>query len=140
MAEARKRKEYTTPHRTGVLAEKKGMSAWFDPDTGARMPCTVLQVDRCQVVGHKTVREHGYWGVQVGFGGKKWWNVPKPELGVLAKRGIAPKQEIREFTVKGKEGLLPVGTLLEPSWFKVGQFVDCRSKTKGKGFAGVSIT
>lgn len=126
------------PHRTGLLAAKKGMSAVFDEATGERVPCTVLQVDRCQVVGHKTVRKHGYWAVQVGYGSRKPKNISRPMLGVFAERGVPPKATIMEFRVRSREGLLPVGTVLEPSWFKIGQLVDTRSKTKGKGFAGVS--
>src|SRR5437773_8192443 len=51
---AHERKAFTLPLRTGVLAIKKGMTAIFDPQTGERTACTVLQLDRVQVISHKT--------------------------------------------------------------------------------------
>lgn len=114
------------------------MCQTFDPDTGHEIPCTVLQVDRCQVVGKKTRQENGYWAVQVGLGWKPAHRVSKADLGDFAAKGVSVKEVIREFKVRGEEGILPVGQDLHPSWFKVGQLVDARGVTKGKGFAGVS--
>lgn len=54
--------------------------------------------------------------------------------------GLPPKRQMREFKVRDDKGLLPIGTALTPSWFKVGQFVDTRSNTRGFGFAGVSFS
>ena len=109
----------------------------FDPTTGAKIPCTVLQMDRCQVVGHRTRQVHGYWAVQLGFGWKHRSKAGKGELGHMSKLGVPLKEEIREFRVRDEDGLLKIGTQIHPSWFKVGQLVNTRSKTKGKGFAGV---
>jgi large subunit ribosomal protein L3 len=132
------RKSYTIPHRTGLLATKKGHVSIYDPETGRRMPATVLQVDRCQVISHKTMDKHGYWAVQVGSGYRRPDNLTRPELGHLARQEIGPKDEIVEFRVKGASGVeVKVGSELRPDWFAVGQCVDCRSKNKGKGFAGV---
>lgn len=112
----------------------------YDPETAKRMPATVLQVDRCQVISYKTADKHGYWAVQVGSGSRRADNLTRPELGHLAQAGIAPKDEVVEFRVKDGKGLqVPVGGELKPDWFNVGQFVDCRSRNKGKGFAGVSF-
>ena len=135
---ALKRKEYTTPHRTGVLATKKGMSVVWDEEKGVRIPCTVLQLDRNQVVALKTRERHGYYAVQMGFGYRHPDNCTRQELGHYAGAKVSPKQALMEFKVKGHEGLLPVGSLVGPTWFKVGQYVDTRSKNRGMGFAGVS--
>lgn len=124
------------PQRTGVLAIKQGMTALFQP-TGERIPCTVLQLDRVQVMGVKTVQRHGYWAVQVGLGYKKPENTKKPMLGHFHVSGVSPKSDIAEFRVKGEEGLLPAGTILKPDHFTEGQYVDVRANCKGKGFAGV---
>ncbi|KFA68681.1 hypothetical protein S40285_02645 [Stachybotrys chlorohalonatus IBT 40285] len=131
---ALKRREYTTPLRTGVLAVKKGMTSIFVGKR--RVPCTVLQLDQVQVVANRTREQHGYWAVQVGTGDKHPKNVPSPLLGYYEAKGIAPKQELVEFRVKSKDGLLPVGVQLRPDWFKLGQYVDVRSKSRGMGFAG----
>ncbi|KAI0378330.1 translation protein [Hypomontagnella monticulosa] len=134
-AAALKRKEQSTPFRTGILATKKGVSAMYNAK-GARMPCTILQMDQVQVVAAKTRAKNGYWAVQVGCGQKEPGNVTAPLLGYFEAKGIAPKRHMAEFKVRGEEGLLPVGVQLQPDWFKVGQFVDARSNSRGMGFAG----
>lgn len=112
----------------------------YDPETGTRMPCTVLQIDRNEVVAHKTRDENGYWAVQIGAGGRKASNVTRPMLGHFAVARVAPKMHVGEFKVRGKDGMqVEVGESLGPSWFTVGQWVDVRGISKGKGFAGVGF-
>ncbi|KAI9835581.1 MAG: hypothetical protein M1819_002032 [Sarea resinae] len=130
------RKAATTPLRTGALATKKGMTALYDPATGKRTPCTVLQLDRVQVVAHKTRHQHGYWAVQVGAGWKHPSNVTRPLLGHFAAHGVSPKRHLAEFRVKDEAGLLDVGEAIGASWFQEGQFVDARANCRGMGFAG----
>jgi len=132
----RRIKSDTLPLRTGALAVKKGMTAVFDVESGKRIPCTVLQLDRNEVVSHKTRRRHGYYAVCVGSGTINPKNVTKPLLGHYSVQGVSPKRFQREFRVRGPEGLLPVGEEIRASWFMEGQFVDTRSHCKGKGFAG----
>ncbi|KAL2819939.1 translation protein [Aspergillus cavernicola] len=136
-AAALERKANTLPLRTGALAVKKGMTAIFDPESGKRIPCTVLQLDRVQVVAHKTIAVHGYNAVQIGAGWKHPTNVRKSLLGHFSGQGVSAKRHVFEFRVKDESGLLPVGELVHADWFQEGQFVDARSNTKGKGFAGV---
>ncbi|KHN98216.1 60S ribosomal protein L3 [Metarhizium album ARSEF 1941] len=133
-AAALKRRENTTPLRTGVLATKKGMTSMFVGRT--RVPCTVLQLDQVQVVANKTREKHGYWAVQVGAGSRPPRNVTSPMLGYYEAKGMAPKSELAEFAVRGRDGLLPVGSQLLPDWFQTGQDVDVRAKSRGMGFAG----
>lgn len=111
----------------------------YEAETGKRMPATVLQVDRCQIISHKTREVHGYWAVQVGSGYRRKQNITRPELGHLAKYEVSPKDKIVEFRVKSDKGLAPLGAELKADWFSVGQFVDCVAKNKGKGFAGVGL-
>ena len=127
----------TLPMRTGALATKKGMSALYDPATGVRTPCTVLQLDRVQVLAHKTMKKHGYYAVQVGCGWRHPDNVTKPMLGHFSKCESPPKRHVVEFRVRGRGGLIPIGTELKADHFFEGQFVDTRSNCKGKGFQGV---
>ena len=112
------------------------MSAVYDPETGRRHPCTIVQLDRVQVVAHKTRQRHGYFAVQVGSGWKHPTNVTRPLLGHFAEHGVSPKRHVAEFRVKDESGLVPVGSMLSPSWFQEGQYVDARADCKGKGFAG----
>ncbi|KAK2066400.1 hypothetical protein P8C59_000227 [Phyllachora maydis] len=134
-AAALKRKEQTTPVRAGVLGIKKGMTA-FMGKRGARIPCTVLQLDDNRVVANKTREKNGYWAVQVGSGSRLPANVGAPLLGYYEAKGMAPKRELAEFRVRNETGLLPVGVQLTPDWFHVGQWVDVRSNSRGQGFAG----
>ncbi|KAF2266710.1 mitochondrial 54S ribosomal protein YmL9 [Lojkania enalia] len=131
------RKAATTPLRTGALALKKGMTALYDPESGKRIPCTVLQLDRNEVTAHKTREKNGYYAVQVGAGGKEARNTTRPMLGHFGVAGVAPKRWVFEFKVKGEEGLgVGVGECIGADWFSEGQFVDVRGVGKGKGFAG----
>ncbi|KAI9681837.1 MAG: 54S ribosomal protein L9, mitochondrial [Trizodia sp. TS-e1964] len=130
------RKAYTLPRRTGALAIKKGMTAMYDPITGKRTPCTVLQLDRVQVISHKTRQKHGYFAVQVGSGWKHPSNVTKPMLGRFAENGVSPKRHLVEFRVRDETGLLGIGESIHASWFQEGQYVDARANCRGMGFAG----
>ncbi|KAI1343930.1 translation protein [Xylariaceae sp. FL0016] len=134
-AAALKRKEQSTPLRTGVLAVKKGVSAMFS-NKGRRIPCTILQLDQCEVVASRTRAKNGYWAVQIGCGHKQADNVTAPQLGYYEAKGMAPKRHLAEFKVRSEDGLLPSGVQLQPDWFKVGQYVDARSNSRGMGFAG----
>ena len=136
-AAALTRKAISTPLRTGAIATKKGMTAMYDPDTGRRFPCTVLQMDRVQVVAHKTRQRNGYYAVQVGSGWKHPSNVTRPLLGHFAENRVSPKRHLVEFKVLDERGLLGVGEMIGAGWFQEGQFVDARANCRGMGFAGV---
>jgi large subunit ribosomal protein L3 len=135
-ANQRKILSNTLPLRTGACALKKGMTAVYDSE-GKRIPATVLQFNQNQVVHHKTEEIHGYYAVCVGSGVKAAKNVTKPLLGHFSAQGVSPKRTLHEFRIRDERGLLPVGQLIDPSWFQPGQFVDTRSVCKGKGWQGV---
>lgn len=124
------------PERTGVLAKKAGMVTWFE-SSGKVYPCTVLEVDRLQVTHTKSLEKDGYFAIQLGMSDKRHSKVTRPLLGHFARAEVAPKQFVAEFQVKSEAGLLPLGTLISADHIKEGQFVDIKSKSKGKGFAGV---
>lgn len=137
---ALERKAHSTPLRTGLLALKRGMTAVYDPATGKRTACTVLQLDRNEVVAHKTRDKNGYWAVQIGAGQKEPRNVTKPMLGHFAGAGVSPKRWVVEFKVRGKEGLgVGVGQMVGAGWFTPGQWVDVKGLSRGMGFEGVSL-
>lgn len=135
-AAALERKALTLPLRSGALAIKKGMTALYDPETGKRTPCTVLQFDRVEVVSHKTREKNGYFAVQVGAGWKHQSTITRPLLGHFTENGVAPKRFVSEFRVKDASGLPPVGSSIGPKWFSEGQFVDARANCRGMGFEG----
>ena len=120
--------------RSGVIAQKLGMTRIFT-DAGVHVPVTVLKVDRCEVVAHRTVEKNGYTALQVGVGLAKVKNVAKAERGHFAIAKVEPKQKVAEFRVDDQD-LIPVGAEITVDHFVVGQFVDVTGTTTGKGFAG----
>lgn len=120
--------------RSGVIAQKLGMTRIFT-DAGVHVPVTVLKVDHCEVVAHRTVEKNGYTALQVGVGLAKVKNVSKAERGHFAIAKVEPKQKVAEFRVDDQD-LIPVGAEITVDHFVVGQFVDVTGTTTGKGFAG----
>jgi large subunit ribosomal protein L3 len=51
--------------RSGLIAQKVGMTRIFAED-GRHIPVTVLKIDNCQVVGHRTMEKNGYTAMQLG--------------------------------------------------------------------------
>ncbi len=120
--------------RSGVIAQKVGMTRVFT-DAGDHVPVTVLRMDGCQVVAHRTMDKNGYTALQLGFGRAKPNNVPKAERERFAIAKVEPKMRIEEFRV-ADDKMLPVGAEITADHFVVGQFVDVSGTSLGKGFAG----
>ncbi|MGB3738481.1 MAG: 50S ribosomal protein L3, partial [Pontixanthobacter sp.] len=121
--------------RTGVIAKKVGMTRLFQED-GRHVPVTVLSLENCQVVSHRTDERDGYFALQVGSGVAKQKNVAKPQREHFAKAEVELKQRVAEFRLDGEDGLLPVGARISAEHFIAGQKVDITGHTQGKGFAG----
>ena len=121
--------------RTGVIAKKVGMTRLFQED-GRHVPVTVLALEDCQVVSHRTADTDGYFDVQLGAGEAKAKNVNKPQREHFAKAEVGLKSRVAEFRVEGEDGLVPVGSLISAEHFIAGQKVDITGHTQGKGFAG----
>ncbi len=120
--------------RSGIIAKKLGMTRVFT-DGGDNVPCTVLSLEGCQVVAHRTKEKNGYTAVQVGAGRAKVKNVSKAERGRFAVANVEPKMKLAEFRVTD-DRVLPVGAEITADHFAVGQYVDVTGVTLGKGFAG----
>ena len=120
--------------RSGVIAKKVGMTRVFT-DAGEHVPVTVLQIDGCQVVAHRTKDKNGYTALQLGLGRAKPNNVPKAERERFARAKVEPKMQIEEFRV-AEDKMIPVGAEITADHFVVNQFVDVAGTTIGKGFAG----
>ncbi|HEX2792796.1 MAG TPA: 50S ribosomal protein L3, partial [Croceicoccus sp.] len=121
--------------RTGVIAKKVGMTRLFQED-GRHVPVTVLALEDCQVVSHRTMDRDGYVAVQLGAGEAKLKNVAKPQREHFAKAEVTPKMKVAEFRLAGEDGLPPVGSTISAEHFVAGQKVDITGHTQGKGFAG----
>jgi large subunit ribosomal protein L3 len=120
--------------RTGLLAEKMGMTRVFGAE-GGHVPVTVLRVEGCEVVAARRAEKEGYDALQLGVGKAKSKRVTKPMRGHFAKAKVAPKAKLAEFRVS-KDALLEPGVALSVDHFVPGQFVDVCGISIGKGFAG----
>lgn len=105
-------------------------------EEGRKIPVTVLQLDRVQVTHVKTKGKNGYNAVQIGAGARQPRNITKAMLGHFERASVFPKKFIKEFRTLDPP-TLERGAILNASHFQVGQYVDIRSVSKGKGFAGV---
>ncbi len=120
--------------RTGVIAKKLGMARFFD-EAGSHVPVTVLSLEGCQVVAHRTQDKDGYVALQLGAGAKKAKNTSKGLRGHYAKAQVEPKRTVAEFRVS-EDMLIDVGAEITADHFIEGQKVDITGTTVGKGFAG----
>jgi large subunit ribosomal protein L3 len=120
--------------RTGLIVEKLGMSRLFGDD-GRHIPVTVLRVNGCQVVAHRTMDKNGYSALQLGAGEAKVKNTTKPMRGHFAKAKVEPKRKLAEFRVSD-DAFVEIGAELSADHFVAGQFVDVTGTSIGKGFAG----
>src|SRR5918911_78449 len=120
--------------RSGVIAQKVGMTRVFT-DAGEHVPVTVLKVDNCQVVAHRTKEKNGYTALQLGVGKAKVKNVTAAQRGHFAVAKVEPKRKLAEFRVS-EDSVIPVGAEITADHFIVGQYVDVTGTSIGKGFAG----
>ncbi len=135
--------------RSGVIARKLGMTRVFS-DEGRHIPVTVLALDGCQVVGHRTeldrnvttkkggqvTRNDGYTALVLGAGDKKAKRTAKAQREQFAKAGVAPKAKVVEFRVKADTVLPELGAEVQADHFVPGQMVDVAGISLGKGFSG----
>ena len=61
------KKEGNAPMRSGVIAQKVGMTRIFT-DAGEHVPVTVLRLENCQVLAQRTEEKNGYTALQLGAG------------------------------------------------------------------------
>ena len=120
--------------RTGVVTKKLGMSTFFDKK-GLSIPVTLLQLDHCQIVGHREEHKDGVIAVRVGYGKIKANKLKKPLKGYFSKQKVDFKRNIADFKVS-KDALLDIGSHINADHYVVGQFVDVTGTSTGKGFAG----
>ncbi|MEG9883566.1 MAG: 50S ribosomal protein L3 [Hyphomicrobiales bacterium] len=121
--------------RSGVIARKVGMTRIFTA-AGQTIPVTVLKIDNCQVVAHRTKEKDGYTAMQVGVGKAKVKRCVKALRGQFAAVKVEPKRKLAEFRVSA-ETLIDIGVEITAEHFVAGQYVDASGLSIGKGFAGV---
>jgi large subunit ribosomal protein L3 len=121
----------------GLVGRKVGMTRVFTDD-GDAVPVTVVDVSRNRVTQMKTPETDGYAAVQVTGGRRRASRVNKAAAGHFAKAGVEAGSILREFRVTPDQlAAVKVGGAVGVDIFTVGQKVDVRGVSQGKGFAGV---
>jgi large subunit ribosomal protein L3 len=118
----------------GLLGKKVGMTRVFT-ENGQSIPVTVLKIETNVVSMIKNIESDGYNALQMSSVELKENKVKKPHLGHFKKNNIAPQKNIKEFRVEDTADI-EVGQKFEATHFEEGTFVNVRSRSKGKGFAG----
>ena len=118
-----------------LFGKKIGMTREFYK-SGQSVPVTVVKLEKARVIQVITEDKRGYNAVQLGYGKIKTSKLTKSMKGFFAKKNTEPKKILKEFRVKKTEDFKE-GNELGLEIFKETKFVDVRSKTIGKGFAGV---
>ena len=119
----------------GLIGKKIGMTREFI-ETGQSIPVTVIKVEKGRVIDVIKKENRGYDSVKLGFFKLKNSKLTKQMKGYFAKKNTEPKKILKEFRVKNND-VYKEGNELGLEIFKDKKFVDVRSKTIGKGFAGV---
>ena len=118
-----------------LIGRKIGMTREFYK-TGQSVPVTVVKTEKARIIQLIEEEKRGYKAIQVGFGKIKASKLTKPMKGFFSKKNTEPKKLLKEFRVKDLSNYKE-GNEFGLEIFKDTKFVDVRSKTIGKGFAGV---
>ena len=119
----------------GLIGTKIGMTREF-VKSGQSIPVTVIKVEKGRVLDVITKDKRGYNAVKLGFFKLKNSKLTKQMKGYFTKKNTEPKKILKEFRVENNEEFKE-GNELGLEIFKDKKFIDVRSRTIGKGFAGV---
>ena len=117
-----------------LIGKKIGMTREFYK-SGQIVPVTVLKMEKARVIQVINEDKRGYKAVQLGYGKIKNSKLTKAMKGFFAKKNTEPKKKLKEYKVLNTENYKE-GNEFGLELFKDTKFVDTRSKTIGKGFAG----
>ena len=118
-----------------LLGKKLGMTREFYK-TGQSVPVTVLKMEKARVIGLIEKEKRGYTAIQIGSGNIKNSKISKQMKGFFAKKNTEPKRNLREIRTENLDQFKE-GNEFGIEIFENVKFVDVKSKTIGKGFAGV---
>jgi large subunit ribosomal protein L3 len=119
----------------GLLGTKIGMTREF-MKSGQSVPVTVIKIEKGRVLDVITKDKRGYNAVKVGFCKIKNSKLTKQMKGYFIKKKTEPKKILKEFRIENNDQFKE-GNEFGLEIFKDKKFLDVRSKTIGKGFAGV---
>ena len=117
-----------------LIGKKIGMTREF-LRSGQSVPVTVVKMEKGRVIQVIDTDKRGYKAIQIGFGNIKASKLSKSQKGYFAKKNTEPKRVLKEFKVKDIANYKE-GNEFGLEIFNETKFVDVKSKTIGKGFAG----
>ena len=117
-----------------LIGKKIGMTREFYK-TGQSVPVTILKMEKARVIQLIDSEKRGYKAVQLGYGKIKNSKLTKAMKGYFAKKNTEAKKRLKEFRIENLENFKE-GNEFGLEIFKDIKFVDTKSKTIGKGFAG----
>ena len=117
-----------------LIGKKIGMTREFYK-TGQVVPVTVLKMEKARVIQVIEESKRGYKAVQLGYGKIKSSKITKSMKGYFAKKNTEAKKKLKEYRVSNIENYKE-GNEFGLEIFQDVKFVDTKSKTIGKGFAG----
>ena len=118
----------------GLVGKKIGMSREF-LDSGTSVPVTVVRVEKGRIIDIYNKEKNGYSAIKLGFLKIKPSKLTRQMNGFFAKKNTEPKRILKEYRVD-KIDDYKIGSEVGLELFKDVKFIDVRSKTVGKGFAG----
>jgi large subunit ribosomal protein L3 len=124
--------------KPGVIGKKLGMTQLYTAD-GTVQRVTVLDMSAVSVVGKRTKEKDGYTALVFGVTDAKEKHLTKAEAGSFKKKNVTAKRDLselrcdEEFAAKFELG----AAIKLDEIFTVGQKVDTRGLTRGRGFTGV---
>ena len=117
-----------------LFGKKIGMTREFYK-SGQAIPVTVLKMEKARVIQVIDLEKRGYKAVQLGYGKIKNSKLNKSMKGYFTKKNTEAKKILKEYRISDTESYKE-GNEFGLEIFKDVKFVDTRSKTIGKGFAG----
>ena len=117
-----------------LFGKKLGMTREFY-ETGQSVPVTVLKMEKARIISLIEADKRGYAAIQIGFGNIKNSKLSKQMKGFFAKKNTEPKKTLKEVRMNDISSYKE-GNEFGIEIFEDVKFVDVKSKTIGKGFAG----
>lgn len=124
--------------KPGIIGKKLGMTQLYKDD-GTVQRVTVIDTSDVVVVGKRTKEKDGYTAIVLGLRDAKEKHLSKAQAGAFKKTNVAPKRELQEIRCEEAfSGKFEIGAKPNLSEiFEVGQLVDTKGTTRGRGFSGV---
>ena len=119
----------------GLIGTKLGMTREFI-QSGQSVPVTVIKIEKGRVIDVIEKDKRGYSAIKIGYFKIKNSKLTNQMKGYFAKKNTEPKKVLKEYRINDT-ATFKTGNELGLEILKDKKFVDIKSKTIGKGFAGV---